>query len=77
MNSLMTELWRCIGIAKNKGEKIRIHIHPATLHELIGEYTDLFIIENGLMGYGQSLWGVPVIIDKDIVENNFWIEVAE
>ena len=77
MNSLLTEIWRCVQIAENKGEKIRIHIHPATLYELIGEHTDLFKIENGLMGYGQTLWGVPVIIDRDIVEDNFWIEVAK
>ena len=78
MNSLMTELWRCVVIANGKGEKIRIHLHPATLYELIGGYTDIFVRENGLKGYGHSLWGVPVIVDKDIVEDNFWIEkVAE
>lgn len=77
MNSLMTELWRCVGIANNKGEKIRIHLHPATLYELIGRHTDVFVSENGLQGYGHSLFGVPVIIDKDIIEDNFWIEVTE
>lgn len=74
MNSLMTEIWRCVQIAKNKGEKIRIHLHPATLYKLIGEHSDLFKNKNGLMEYGQNLWGVPVIVDRDIVEDNFWIE---
>jgi len=74
MTSLMTEIWRCVQIAKNNREKIRIHLHPATLYKLIREYTDLFIIENGLMGYGRPLWGVPVIVDRDIVEDSFWIE---
>ncbi len=77
MNSLMTEIWRCVRIAEDKGEKIRIHIHPATQYVLIWAYADLFAHENGLQGYGQSLFGVPVIIDKDIVEDNFWIEVVE
>ncbi len=74
MNSLMTEIWRCVQIAKNKEEEIRIHLHPSTLYELIGANTDIFVQENGLQGYGHSLFGVPVIIDKDIVEDNFWIE---
>lgn len=74
MNSLMTEIWRCVRIAEDKGEKIRIHIHPSTLYELIGAYTDIFVHENGLQGYSRSLFGVPVIVDRDIVEDNFWIE---
>ncbi len=74
MNSLMAEIRRCVCIAESKGEKIKIHIHPATLYESIGRYTDLFVRENGIKGYGHSLWGVPVIVDKDIVEDNFWIE---
>lgn len=74
MNSLMTEIWRCVNIAEDKGEEIRIHIHPATLYVLIGAYTDIFIQENGLQGYSRSLFGVPVIVDRDIVEDNFWIE---
>lgn len=64
MNSLMTEIWRCVRIAESKGEKVRIHIHPSTRHVLIWADKDL-------------LFGVPVIEDKDIVENNFWIEVTE
>ena len=74
MNSLMTEIWRCVNISKNKGEKIRILIHPATLYKLIGERNDLFISENGLMEYGWTLWGVPVIADSSIVVDSFWIE---
>ena len=74
MNSLMTEIWRCVRIAKDKGEDIRIHINPKTLYVLIWADANLFARENGLQGYGQSLFGVPVIIDKDIVEDNFWIE---
>lgn len=74
MNSLMTEIWRCVQIAKDKGEKIRLHIHPEKLYVLIWEYTCSFISEDGLMGYGQTLWGVPVIIDEDIIEDSFWIE---
>lgn len=73
MSRLIAELRRCVGIANGKGEKIRIHIHPSTLYELMG-YTDIFMLENGLKGYNYSMWGVPVIIDKDIVEDNFWIE---
>lgn len=74
MNRVMTEIRRCVYIAEDSGEKIKIHIHPITLYKLMGEHSDLFMIENGLVGYGQSLWGVPVIVDRDIVEDNFWIE---
>lgn len=72
--SLMAEIRRCVCIAQNKGERIRIHIHPATLYNLMGRHWRLFIIEDGLVGYGRTLWGVPVIVDRDIVEDNFWIE---
>lgn len=77
MNSLMTEIWRCVRIAESKGEKVRIHINPATLYVLIWADTDLFARENGLQGYGHSLFGAPVIEDKDIIEDNFWIEVVD
>ena len=34
MNSLLTEIWRCVQIADEKGEDIQIHLHPQTIAEL-------------------------------------------
>ena len=77
MNSLLTDIWRCVNIAKDKGQLIEIHMTSATLHKLIGEGTSVFKNTVPMLGeYGYDLWDCPVVLDDGIVEDNFWIKVV-
>lgn len=71
MNSLMTEIWKCANIALNKGEWIKIHMHPNTINELKAKHDKIIANKDG---YALTLFGLPIIEDEDIVEDNFWVE---
>lgn len=67
MNSLMTEIWRCTKIAKEKGQNIKIHMNPLTTYNVIRE----------LDGIEHKAFDFPVVVDIDIADDNFWIEVVK
>ena len=77
MNSLLTEIWRCVQIADEKGEDIQIHLHPQTIAEL--ELAVGTIVKKppfSIVGKGDyaTLFGKEIISDEDIVIDSFVIQ---
>jgi len=72
MNSLLTEIYKCVGHADKVGEEIKILLHPHTIDALCCECDK--ILAKPIDRSKATLYGKPVVADDSIVENSFWIE---
>lgn len=76
MNSLLTDIWRCVNIANEKGEDIQIHLHPQTIEKLNlanDEYITkppFSVVKEG----SATLFGKEIVMDEDIVIDSFVIQ---
>lgn len=72
MNSLMTEIWRCVKVADSRNEEIKVLMHPNTIEKLCEKCDEILV--NPIDRSQAKIFGRPVVADEDIIEDSFWIE---
>lgn len=75
MNSLMTEIWKCVKVADSRNEEIKVRMHPNTIEKMCEKYDEIFVTP--IDRSQAKIFGKPVVADEDIIEDSFWIEVVK